>query len=68
MLVLFTTFHSGFSVLLHSYFQAQAARVVKEKAAIKNVQIVQKKTTVVEEELAKNMEELNEVVSNGWVS
>jgi hypothetical protein len=55
-------------VLLHSFFQAQAARVVKEKAAIKNVQIVQKKTTVVEEELAKNMEELNEVVSNGWVS
>jgi len=65
---LFTTFLSEFSVLLHSFFQAQAARVVKEKAAIKNVQIVQKKTTVVEEELAKNMEELNEVVSNGWVS
>ena len=60
--------HSGFSVLLHSNFQAEAARVLKQNAAVKNVQIVQKKATVVEEALTKDMEALNEIVTNGWVS
>jgi hypothetical protein len=55
-------------VLLHSFFQAQAARAVKEKVAIKNVDIAHQKKAIVEDQLAKDIEELNEVVSNGWVS
>jgi hypothetical protein len=61
-------FKSGFSVLPHSYFQAQAARVLKQNTAQKHVEIVQQKAVVVEETLAKDIEELNEIVSNGWVS
>jgi hypothetical protein len=55
-------------VLLHSFFQAQAARAVKEKVAIKNVELIIQKKTVVEDQLAKDIEALNDVVSNGWVS
>jgi hypothetical protein len=55
-------------VLLHSNSQAEAARVVKQNAAVKNVQIVQQKAAVVQEVLAKDVEDLNEIVSNGWVS